>query len=194
MSPFEYAMVLISIIVGLGVTHILSGLGAAVHRLRGHGPPIHLEITYLTWVAFIFFQLVFFWWWEFKWSELAPELGIGLFLFLVLYAVVLFSLVVILVPHQLSVVDDSWDYFLSIRSWFYGGLLIMNAVDLADTLMKGVEWDTRFSYLSFWTAVTVAGVVGLTTTRRSVHTAFAITLLVWNFATSFYDLTTLGDW
>ena len=140
MSPFEYAMVLISIIVGLGITHILSGLGAAVHRLRGHGPPIHLEIAYLAWVGFIFSQLLFFWWWEFKWSELVSEFGVGLFLFLVLYAVSLFSLAVILVPHQLSVVDDSWEYFLSIRGWFYGGLLVMNAIDLADTFMKGVDW------------------------------------------------------
>ena len=156
MSPFEYAMVLISIIVGLGVTHILSSLGSAVHRLRHHGSPIHLEITYLTWVGFIFVWLVHFWWFEFKWSELAPEFGVGLFFFLVLYAVSLFTLAVILVPHRLSVVDDSWEYFLSIRPWFYGGLLVVNAIDLADTFMKGVEWGSRLSFLSHWTAITAA--------------------------------------
>ncbi len=135
MSPFEYAMVLISIIVGLGITHILSGLGAAVHRLRHHGPAIHLDINYLAWVGFIFFYLVHFWWFEFKWNELAPEFGVGLFLFLVLYAVSLFSLAVILVPHRLSGVADSWEYFLSIRPWLYGGLLLLNAFDVADSFM-----------------------------------------------------------
>ncbi len=194
MSPFEYAMVLISIIVGLGITHILSSLGSAVHRLRHHGPAIRLEITYLTWVAFIFVWLVTFWWWEFKWSELAPEFGVGLFLFLVLYAVSLFSLAVILVPHRLSVVDDSWEYFLSIRGWFYGGLLLMNAIDLADTFMKGADWGFRFSYLTFWAAVTAAGVIGLTTTRRSIHAGSGITLLLWNIALAFYDHAILGDW
>jgi hypothetical protein len=29
-------------------------------------------------------------------------------------------------PYRLAIVDDSWVYFLSIRSWFYGGLLVLN--------------------------------------------------------------------
>ena len=79
MSPFEYAMVLISIIVGLGITHILSSLASAVHPLRGDGPPVQLEVTYLSWVGFVFVWLVTFWWFEFKWNELALEFGFGLF-------------------------------------------------------------------------------------------------------------------
>ena len=72
MNAFDYAMALISIIVGLGITHILSNLGTAVHRLRHHGPAIRLESNYLAWIAFVFCWLVNFWWWEFKWSELTP--------------------------------------------------------------------------------------------------------------------------
>jgi hypothetical protein len=171
MSPFEYAMVLISIIIGLGITHILSSLANAVHPFRGDGPPVHLEITYLSWVGFVFVWLVTFWWFEFKWSELASEFGFGLYSFLVLYAVLLFSLTVILVPRRLWLVGDSWEYFLSIRPWFYGGLLLLNAVDLADSFMKGVEWGSRMTLLTYWAAVTAAGIIGLTTTHRGVHTA-----------------------
>jgi hypothetical protein len=194
MSAFEYAMVLISIIVGLGITHILSSLGAAVPRLRGHGPPLHLEITYLSWVAFLLVWLVSFWWWEFKWNELAPEFGMGLFLFLVLYAVSLFSLAVILVPDGLTAVDDSWEYFLAIRSWFYGGLLGLNGIDLVDTFMKGAEWGLRPSYLPFFIATTAAGVIGLTTTRRRVHAGLGLTLLLWQIALNFTDTGILGHW
>jgi hypothetical protein len=193
-GTFEYAMVLISIIVGLGITHILSSLGSAVHRLRRQGPPIRLELTYLSWVAFLFTWLVNFWWWEFKWSELASTFGIGLFLFLVLYAVSLFLLAVILVPHRLEIVDDSWDYFLAIRGWFYGGVLVLNVIDLADTFMKGAEWGLRWSYLSFWVALAAACVVGLITTRRSVHMSFGIAMLVWFNALTFYDQAILGGW
>ncbi len=194
MSAFEYAMVLISIIVGLAITHILAGLGSAVHRLRGAGPPVRLEITYLAWVAFIFFWLVFFWWWEFKWNELAPEFGLGLFLFLVLYAVSLFSMAVILVPHRLSGVADSWEYFLSIRPWFYGGLLLLSAIDVADSFMKSVEWGFRLPNLTYQAATTAAGIIGLTTTRRGVHMGLAITLLLWSIALTFYDQAVLGGW
>ena len=109
-----------------------------MHRLRHHGAAIRLECNYLAWIAFVFNWLVGFWWWEFKWSE-TPDFGIGVFMFLVLYATSLFLLAVILVPTGLSVVGDSWEYCLSIRYWFYGGLLVLNGIDAVDTLMKGTE-------------------------------------------------------
>ena len=194
MSPFEYTMVLISIIVGLGITHILGSLSNAVHRLRHHGPPIRLEVTYVTWVAFIFTWLLNFWWWEFKWNDLTSEFGLGLFMFLALYSIALFSVAVILVPYRLTIVDDSWVYFLSIRSWFYGGLLVLNVIDLIDTFMKGTEWGFRTSYVTYWTALTVAAVIGLITTRRIVHTTFGLVILLWSNGLTFYDTGILGNW
>jgi hypothetical protein len=194
MSPFEYAMVLISIIVGLGITHILGSFSNAVHRLRHHGSPIRLEVTYLTWVAFIFTWLLNFWWWEFKWNDLTSEFGIGLFMFLALYAIALFSVAVILVPDRLTIVDDSWVYFLSIRAWFYGGLLTLNLIDLIDTFMKGTDWGSRTPYLTYWTVLTVGAVIALTTTRRSVHTAFGIVMLLWSNGLTVYELDILGKW
>jgi hypothetical protein len=194
MSPFEYAMVLISIIVGLGITHILSSLASAVQPLRRDEPPVHLEITYLSWVGFIFVWLVTFWWFEFKWRDIAPQFGFGLYSFLVMYAVSLFSIAVILVPRRLWAVVDSWEYFLSIRLWFYFGLLLLNSIDLADSFMKGAEWGFRTSGLTYWVVVTAAGVTGLTTTRKTVHTGLAITLLLSNIALTFYDNAILGAW
>jgi hypothetical protein len=194
MSTFEYAMVLISIIVGLGIAHILSALGSAVQRLRGFGPAIHLGITYLSWVAFVFFWLVSFWWFEFKWRDIAPEFGLLLFLFLVTYAVALFLLTVILVPHHLEVVDDSREYFVSIRGWFYGGLLAVNGIDLADTFLKGFEWGTRSGYIVYWSAVTGAAILGLITKRQWVHSALGIGLLVYAIVFTALDTPTLGRW
>lgn len=194
MSSFEYAMVLISIVVGLGITHILSSLGSAVHRIRGHGRPLRLEMNYLVWIGFIFGWLVQFWWFEFKWSELEPQVGFLLFGFLVLYSVSLFLVTVILVPHHLSVVDDSWEYFLSIRPWFFGGLLLLNGIDLVDTFLKGVEWGTRSTYLWYWTAVTAGAVIGLRATRRSIHMALGLTLLIASNAITLYEQGVLGGW
>lgn len=193
MSAFEYAMVLISIVVGLGITHILSSLGAAVHRLRGHGKALRLELNYLVWIAFIFGWLIQFWWWEFKWTTLDADVDFALYGFLVLYAVALFLLVVILVPHRLSVVDDSWEYFLSIRPWFFGGLLVLNVIDLVDTFMKGWDWGLRESYTWYWPTVTVCAVIGLLTTRRQVHLAMGLILLAWSHVLTVYEQFVLGD-
>jgi|APFre7841882724_1041349.scaffolds.fasta_scaffold07111_2 hypothetical protein len=194
MSAFEYAMVLISIIIGLGVTHILSSLGTAVHRLRGHGKPLRLELNYLVWVGFIFSWLVQFWWWEFKWTTLGTDIDFRLYSFLVLYAVSLFMQAVILVPHHLAVVDDSWEYFLSIRPWFYGGLLALNVLDLTDTFMKGWDWGIRQSYTWYWLVVTACAVIGLLSTRRRVHLAMGLLLFTWSNGLTFYEQFVLGGW
>jgi multisubunit Na+/H+ antiporter MnhC subunit len=194
MSGFEYAMVLVSIIIGLGVTHILSSLGSAVHRLRGHGKPLRLELNYLIWIAFIFGWMVQFWWWEFKWTTLGTDVDFRLYSFLVLYAVSLFMIAVILVPHHLTVVEDSWTYFLSIRLWFFGGLLGLNVLDVVDTFMKGWEWGLRQSYTWYALAVTACGIIGLLTTRRRVHIAMGLVLVAWSNGLTFYEQFVLGRW
>lgn len=194
MGSFEYAMVLVSIVVGLGITHVLSSLGSAVHRIRGHGRPLRLELNYLVWIGFMFGWLVQFWWFEFKWSELEPQVGFLLFGFLVLYSVTLFLVTVILVPHHLSVVDDTWKYFLSIRPWFFGGLLLLNGIDLADTFLKGTEWGARSTYLVYWSAVTVSAVTGLFTERRGIMMTLGLMLLLWSNGLTFYEQGVLGGW
>jgi hypothetical protein len=194
LSAFEYAMVLISIIIGLGITHILSSLGSAVHRLRGHGKPLRFELNYLVWIGFIFAWLAQFWWWEFKWTTLDSDIDFRLYSFLVLYSVALFMLAVILVPHHLAVVDDTWEYFLSIRPWFYGGLLALNVLDLVDTFMKGWEWGIRQSYTWYWLVVTACAVIGLLSTRRRVHLAMGLLLFTWSNGLTFYEQFVLGGW
>jgi hypothetical protein len=91
-------------------------------------------------------------------------------------------------------VDNSWEYFFSIKGWFYAGLLLLNAIDLADTFMKGTDWGFRSSYLSYWVALTAAAVVGLTTTRRGLHAGLGIVMLLWSNAVTFYDQAVLGGW
>jgi hypothetical protein len=65
-DSFEYVMVLVSIVIGLAITHVLSAFAAAVHRLRGHGDPIRLDAVYLLWTGYVMIWLVSFWWWEFQ--------------------------------------------------------------------------------------------------------------------------------
>ena len=74
------------------------------------------------------------------------------------------------------------------------GLLVINAIDLIETFMKGTEWGFRTSYVTLWTALTTAAVIGLITTRRSVHTAFGLVILLWNNGLRFYENRILGDW
>lgn len=173
MSPFEYVMVLVSIIVGLALTHVLAAFSSAVHRIRGHGEPLRLEPVYLLWVGFVVTWLVSFWWWEYKFHDLGVEWTFGLYLFVITYAVALFLLAAILVPHRMQGVHDSYDYFMAGRGWFFGAFIVVNTLDVPDTFFKGVEWGLRpvfwFQICLFYTAA----VVGIATRRRPLQLASA---------------------
>jgi hypothetical protein len=193
MGSFEYVMALVSIVVGLGLTHVLSALGAAVHRLR-HGPPIRLEAVYLLWVGFVLAWLLSFWWWEFKFHELDTKWTFGLYLFVILYAVVLFLMAVILVPKGMEGVQDSYTYFMAGRRWFFGAVLLANGVDVVDSLLKGTSWALRPMYLFQLAVYAVVAVVGMRSSRRSVQLAIAIVMFAFQVLYTWEELDILGSW
>jgi hypothetical protein len=100
-------MVLISIIIGLGIAHILLGIGEIVDRLTGRGDRLRLSVAHGAWLMHTFFWLVLFWWWQFRLDVIWEEWTIGVYFFLVMYAVVLFLIAVILVPRDLGRRDGS---------------------------------------------------------------------------------------
>ena len=64
---FEYVMVLVSIIVGLALTHLLQGLVEIAQR------PQRMKIAsiHLVWVIYMVITIAFWWWWQFK-LQLVP--------------------------------------------------------------------------------------------------------------------------
>lgn len=194
MEAFEYVMVLVSIIIGLAITHVLAALGAAVHRIRGHGPPIRLGATYLLWVGFLFIWLVSFWWWEFKFQELDLQWTFGLYLFVVGYAIWLFLMSVILVPSRLEGIEDSFDYLMEMRRWFFGALLVAVAIDTIDSLLKGSDWGLRPVLLAQSSAIVTAAIVGMITTRPRIQLAGATAAFVIQLVYMFNEVGILGSW
>jgi hypothetical protein len=193
MGPFEYVMTLVSIVVGLALTHILSALGSAVHRLR-HGPPIRLDAVYLLWVGFVLAWLLSFWWWEFKFHDLDIKWTFGLYLFVILYAVVLFLMAVILVPRDMDGVHDSYAYFMAGRRWFFGALLLANAVDFADSLLKGIAWALRPDYVVQLVLYIAAAALGVASGRRSVQLGIAVVMFALQLVYTWESLDILGSW
>jgi hypothetical protein len=193
MGPFEYVMTLVSIVVGLALTHILSALGSAVHRLR-HGPQIRLDAVYLLWVGFVLAWLLSFWWWEFKFHDLDIKWTFGLYLFVILYAVVLFLMAVILVPRDMDGVHDSYAYFMAGRRWFFGALLLADAVDFADSLLKGIAWALRPDYVVQLVLYIAAAALGVASGRRSVQLGIAVVMFALQLVYTWESLDILGSW
>jgi len=193
METFEYVMVLVSIIIGLALTHILTALGGAIHRLRGHGPPIRLEATYLLWVGFVLVWLVSFWWWEFRFQELEIAWTFGLYLFIILYAIWLFLLAVVLVPHRMDGLEDSYAYFLSGRRWFFGALAGALVLDTIDTFLKGVAWGVRPIFVLQTGIFVAACVVGVATENRRLQLLMAAAAFTMQVVYMFLELDILGS-
>ena len=169
MSLFEYVMIPPAIVLGLAITHLLTGLGRVVHRLSGHGAPIRMDAVHLTWVAHVFTWIVFFWWYSYAWTT-RFEWSLLVFIFLILYSVALYLMCVILIPTDLDQVEDFRVYFLSLRQWFFGGVIGLIVLDFLDSAVNG--WDN----------VADLGVGFATRTEsRRFQLPFAAVVFVWTF-------------
>lgn len=195
MAQFEYVMVLISIIIGLGIAHQLLGLAGIVDRLVSPGRPLGLNVAHLAWLGVVFSWTVMFWWWEFRFAEFVTEWTIGLYFFLVLYAVALFLLAALLVPQSWDEVHDLGHYFVERRTWFYSLLFAANGLDIVDTWLKGgvanLQNTPAITY-AIWGAIAVASVIGVRTKALRTHNLLGVVVFVLQVMTGFAALPRLG--
>jgi len=173
-DQFQHVMVLTSIIIGLGITYILIGLGSAIERITGHGVPLRLSWAHGTWLLTLFVWMVSFWWWEFRLLALLKSWTLAHYFFIITYAVILFLLAVLLLPRDWATTDNLNDYFLSKRRWFYPLYLIAIFSDIVDAWLKGgwpylqVSGVLSFAY---WAAA-IPGVLGRRPLPRHPHPHF----------------------
>ena len=131
MTTFEYLAVLISIIVGLGITHLLGGIARFIH----HPDRYKFFWIHLVWVWFVFLYMLAFWWAQ-LWMNRVEEWNSHLYAFLVLFSVLLYLLCVIITPPDSPNGLDLREYFFSKRKWFFGVFLATLFVNLLDGLIK----------------------------------------------------------
>jgi hypothetical protein len=170
MDIFEYVSVLTSIIIGLGITHLLRGLVRLIQQ-RGTEP---VYVTHLLWVAYMLFSIIMWWWWEFGLSAVTTW-TLGLYLFVSAFALVFFLLCSLLFPPTLESYAGYRDYFMRQRRWFFGLLALGNLLDLGDTLLKGTDYFASLGIgyvIQVGLAVTLCMIAILTRNAR-FHVGFA---------------------
>ena len=194
MTSFEYVMVLVSIVIALAIAHLLTALGECIRRVRGIGEPLKLDAVFLLWVGDVLIWLISFWWWEFKFQEVVTEWSFGLYLFIIGYAIGLFMLAEILVPHRMHGVTDTYSSFRDGRKWFFGTLLLVQAIDIFDTFLKGFEWVMRIESVSIIAVTVTMAITGFISERRSVQLGVAIVAFTSQLLYVFGELGVLGSW
>jgi hypothetical protein len=130
MNPFEYVTVLVSIILGLGIAQILTGIADLIHQ----NDRVKVYWPHLLWILLVLILHVQEWWVTYDLRHYTPW-RLPVFLFVMLYPVNLFILARLLFPFGLhdEVVDLKAFYFHNYRKIFlFGGILVLLA--LADSI------------------------------------------------------------
>jgi hypothetical protein len=176
MDMFNYVMVLASVIIGLGITHLLQGVTGIVQ----HPGQEKVYWIHLAWVAATFIRAIFWWWFEFRLSE-TVQWTFTLYFFVLIYAFLIYLWCALLFPRHLVGYDGYRDYFYSSRGWFFGVGLAGIAVDVVDTLLKGFAHFRSLgtTYPVAMATLAILFLVAIRTRNERYHAAIALVSLLY---------------
>lgn len=171
MTSFEYLGILVSVMLGLAITRLIAGLSVSMIRSREVKP----YWVQRAWTAGIWLYVLGIWWGMVSWDDLR-QWTFPLFLFIMLYATILYLLADSLYPHRMPPGTDLEEHFYAQRRWFFGLLALGAIVDVPETVLKQTM-ELRLVpggyplFVGLWFA---AAVVGFSTDNRAVHSVLAI--------------------
>jgi hypothetical protein len=135
MGAFEYLSVLISIILALGMTRVLAGVGEMLQARR------HRRIywVHVIWIVNLFIYLVVAWWVFYRWRS-QQSWNFYLFVFVLIAPTILYLASMLLFPREGST-DESVDYkthYYANHRAFFAIFSMYAVIDVADSLLKGI--------------------------------------------------------
>jgi len=133
MSMFEYLMVLVSIIMGLGITQSLRGLSKLARSNRA-------DLTVTLWAVTLFYLYVQNWWafWDMNevtnWNQFYFTLTL-------LMPCTMFGATELLLPMGATADTDWRGHFLNVRRWFFAMMLTFATIAILYTrVLLGVPF------------------------------------------------------
>jgi hypothetical protein len=176
MDAFSYVTAFTSIILALGVTRLVAGLG----KLLEERSQIRVYWVHLLWVANVFLFLCLQWWVLFRWQA-QEQWSFYLFLFLLANPTIVFLLTVILFPDKLTEKDDLKQHFYNHNRWFFALAAFLPFLDFIDTTLKGFEHLLAQGLIYFVTIplISVLCIIGAATDNEKYHKFFSIFFMVY---------------
>lgn len=169
MTHFEYLMVMVSIILGLGATQALRGLSKLVRS-----PKPFLPVA--LWALTLFYLHIQIWWgfWDMSgvpaWTQLSYYL-------LIFVPCALFAAAELLVPIGVAAERDWEEHFFSVRLWFFGTVITFQGTA---TLLSYILNDVPLThpYRLVQTSLILITASGLFTRNRMAHVWISAIYLV----------------
>lgn len=177
MNEFEFLAVFISIVIGLGVTHILHGLARLIHN-RGQQ---QVSMLHLIWTLNVVLILLLNWWVLFLWADY-PAWSFDIYLLLIGWGIALYMLAVILYPPDIKKGESFEEIFEQNRKWLFGTFVVFVAFDVAQTAVRGQLSEPKM-YLPFVLHYAALAAIGIPVANRRYQVFlawyFLIALILW---------------
>lgn len=170
MDPFSYLSVLISIVLGLGLSHLLAGAAQLVR----HRATVRLYAPTLFWMGMLFLLHIQVWWSVFALRRIEAWTFFGFMLVLAIPMMV-YLLSYLQVPDK-GEVDLRQRYYEN-RGWFFALLTLLPLLSLAqEYFLWGMLHEA--ADVGFRLVFAALSAVGLITTSERVHRVLAPAALV----------------
>ncbi len=179
MTPFEHLTVLISIVIGMGLAHLLN----TVHELIQVRGRVRVYWLPVLWFFLIAVGLVE-WWWAIFALRTTVKWNFFYFLFVLLSPISLYLAAAFVLPDDSERGNDVIDlrrYYYENRGWLFGTLAVNPALD---AIRRGVEVGT-VTDLSVWSNATAAVLVASLGMVKTPWYHAVITLIVASLFGSF---------
>lgn len=168
MSHFEYIMVMVSIIQGLGLTLALRGVSHLIRSPRR-------ESAVVIWAVFLVFLYLQNWWafWD---GMVVEHWNFLKFLFIALYVCVMYAMTELMLPMASTPETDWPGHFESVRKWFFGMMvaLVLLGVSL-NVYITGIPLWHPYRVMQF--TILFLAIAGWFTSRLAMHRLIAAVVL-----------------
>lgn len=164
MDAFSYLSVLLSIILGLGLTQVLTGVG----RVIRHRDRVHVDWLPMLWAGVLLVVYVQVWWSMFGLRELRSWTFIQ-FLIVLLQTVTLYMMAAMLLPEQIEESGtDLRGYYDRHHRWFFGFFLATLVISVGKDVIIGghLPEASNLAFHAIFAAISVSAIV---VARRRYH-------------------------
>jgi hypothetical protein len=172
MSPFEYVIVMISIILGLGITTILTGVAEMIKRTK----IANLSAPYVIWIALVFVIHIQEWWVSYE-LKTVPIWTLHKFIFVLLYPINLYILAHLLFPTGLQKEFTAAEFYFNNYPKLFIATIILD--------IQSIIFNLTFIHPPLYTQVPhliVLVILSTMVTTKSkkvwLHTAVSVLLLL----------------
>lgn len=177
MSDFEFVSVILAIVIGLGVTRILSGLASVLE----HRKNLRSDWIVLSWAVGVLLWQILFWLGTVNSARARPSFTVADFGMLLLAAVALFFAASLVLPGQINSGTDLRQHYRNVRKPFFLVILALPLLELSDSAINGFQHPLSREPEYFITqGATILGcLLCLAKDSRRLHGLSAVVCVLW---------------